>query len=50
MVPPLAPSFFAAHGYAVLGLPAGKAGLRPQTPDTEEGETDSQRDLFGAIP
>jgi hypothetical protein len=29
MVPPRTPSFTAGHRPAALGLPAGKAGLRP---------------------
>ena len=31
MVPPRAPSFAVAHGSTPPGLPAGRAGLRPQT-------------------
>jgi hypothetical protein len=30
MVPPRAPTFALAHGSTALGLPAGKAGLRPR--------------------
>ena len=32
MVPPPAPSFCVGHGSLVVGLPAGKAGLRPRQP------------------
>jgi hypothetical protein len=49
MFPPRAPFFCAAQGSAEPGLPAGKAGLRPQTARTE-GVNGRQRDLFGAIP
>jgi hypothetical protein len=49
MVRPPAPSFFAAHSEAVLGLPTGEAGLRPQTARTERANG-RLRDLFGNSP